>query len=133
MDVVGGNKTASITCTTPLSATRSATITWALSIKTPIELIVTVTSVPSNVVTTWLFDNIVDITLAPTTWCFKISVNVGISANNAVTVPAGNKLNAASVGANNVNDPGSDKTPSKAQASIATFKVVWSEEFETIS
>ena len=80
-----------------------------------------------------MFDNIVDITLAPTTWCFKISVNCGISFNNAVTVPAGNKLKAASVGANNVNDPGSDKVPSNPHASIATFKVVWSVEFETIS
>ena len=116
-----------------MSATISATVTIALSMKTPIELIVTVTLVPSNVVTTWLFDNIPDITLDPTTWCFKISVNWGMSASNAANVPDGNKLNAASVGANNVNDPGSDKTPFKAQASIATFSVVWSEEFDTIS
>ena len=128
-----GINTASITCTTPLSATISATITWALSINTPIELMVTVTVVPFNVVTTWLLDNIDDITVAPTTWCFKILVNCGISFNNAATVPAGNKLNAASVGANNVRVPAPDKTPFNEQASIAAFNVVWSVEFETIS
>ena len=128
-----GINTASITCTTPLSATISATITWALSINTPIELMVTVTVVPFNVVTTWLLDNIDDITVAPTTWCFKIFVNCGILFNNAATVPAGNKLNAASVGANNVRVPAPDKTPFNEQASIAAFNVVWSVEFETIS
>ena len=116
-----------------MSATISATVTWALSIKTPLALIVTVTSVPSKVVTTWLFDNIPDITLAPTTWCFNISVNCGMSFNNAVTVPAGNKLKAASVGANNVSEPGSDKTTSNPHASIAVFKVVWSLELDTMS
>ena len=52
LDGVGGNKTASIICTTPLSAITSATVTCALSINTPLVLIVTVTSVPFNVVTT---------------------------------------------------------------------------------
>ena len=66
----------------------------------------------------------VDITLSATTWWVKISVNCGILFNKAVTVPAGNKLNAASVGANKVNGPGSDKTPSKEHASIAVFNVV---------
>ena len=47
-----------------------------------------------------------------------------MSFNKAVTVPAGNKLNAASVGANKVNGPAPDNTPSKEQASIAVFKVV---------
>ena len=53
LDGAGGSKTASITCTTPLSATISATVTKALSMYTPDELIVTVTSVPSKVVITW--------------------------------------------------------------------------------
>ena len=53
-----------------------------------------------------------------------MSVNCGISFNNAVTVPDGSKLNAASVGANNVNGPGPDNVASKAQASIAVFNVV---------
>ena len=53
-----------------------------------------------------------------------MSVNCGMSFNNAVTVPAGSKLKAASVGANNVSVPGSDKTTSNAHASIAVFKVV---------
>ena len=56
-----------------------------------------------------------------------------MSASNAATVPDGNKLNAASVGANNVNVPGSDKVPFKAQASIAAFNVVWSADPETMS
>ena len=115
----------------------SAPVTWAIvpfpdSIKTPAPEIVTIT-LPFKVGTTRLFDNIVDNTLSPTTWCNKISVNCGISASKAVTVPAGNKLNAASVGANNVNGPAPDKVPSNAQASIATFNVVWSGEFDTIS
>ena len=116
-----------------MSAVRSFTITLALSIKTPFELIVTTTSVPFKVVTIWLFDNIVDITLSPTTWWSNILVNCGISFNKAGTVPAGNALNATSVGANNVNGPGPDKVASNEQASIAAFNVVWSVELETIS
>ena len=46
-----------------------------------------------------------------------------MSANNAATVPAGNALNAASVGANKVNGPGPDNVPPKLQAFIANFKV----------
>ena len=133
LDGVVGNKTASITCTTPLSAIISATVTCALSINTPLELIVTVTSVPFKVVTTWLFDNIDDITLPWTTWCCNILVNKGISFNKADTVPAGNKLKAVSVGANKVNGPAPDNAPSSAHASTATFKVVWSGELDTIS
>ena len=73
-----GNNTASTTCTTPLSATTSATVTIALSIYTPDELIVTVTSVPSNVVTTCPFVSIPDMTLSPTTWWSKIFVRRGV-------------------------------------------------------
>ena len=132
-DGVGGSNTASITCTTPLSATKSATVTCALSINTPLAFIVTVTSVPNSVVTICPFVSIVDITLSATTWCFKISVSWGISFRRAVTVPTGNKLKAASVGANNVNGPGPDKTPSNEHASIAVFSIVWSVELDTIS
>ena len=95
-----------------------------MSINTPDELIVTVISVPSSVVTSCPLDSIPDITLSATTWCFKIFVNCGISFNNAVTVPAGSKLNAPSVGANNVKGPAPDKTPSNAHASIAVLSVV---------
>ena len=63
----GGSNTASIACTTPLSATKSATVTCALSINTPLAFIVTVTSVPNSVVTICPFVNIVDITLSATT------------------------------------------------------------------
>ena len=41
-----GINTASITCTTPLSATRSVTVTLALLMKTPSPLKVTITSFP---------------------------------------------------------------------------------------
>ena len=51
-------------------------------------------------------------------------VSCGISFKRAVTVPAGNKLKAASVGAKSVNGPGPDKVPFSEQASIAVFKVV---------
>ena len=96
-------------------------------------LIVTVTSVPSKVVTIWPLTNIPDITLSPTTWCSKIFVNNGKSFKSATTVPWGKALNAASVGANSVNGPTPDKVPSNEQASTAVFKVVWSVEFETTS
>ena len=96
-------------------------------------MIDTVTSVPSNVVAIIPFDNIVDITLSPKTWCFKMSVNVGMSLSSAATVPAGKALNAASVGANKVNGPGPDNVPSNPQALIAVSKVVWSLELVTIS
>ena len=131
---VGGNKTASITCTTPLSAIISATVTMALSIYTlPFVSINTVKSVPSNVVAIIPLNNVVDITVSAKTWCFKISVRVGMSFNKAVTVPAGKALNAASVGANKVNVPGADNVPSNPQASIAVSKVVWSLELATMS
>ena len=116
-----------------MSATISATVTWALSINTPFELIVTVTSSPSKVVTTCPLDNIPDVTLSPTAWCSKILVKVGKSLNNAVNVPWGSALNAASVGANNVNGPGPERTPSNEHVSIAISKVVWSGEVTTIS
>ena len=48
-------------------------------------------------------------------------------------MPEGKALNAASVGANNVNGPGPDKVPSNEQASTAAFRVVWSGELDTIS
>ena len=47
-----------------------------------------------------------------------------MSFNNAVIVPAGSRLNAASVGANSVNGPAPDNTPSNAHASIAVLSVV---------
>ena len=129
----GGNNTASITWTTPLSANTSATVTIALSIYTPVESIVTLTLVPSKVVTNCPLDNIDDITLSPTTWCSNISVRVEISFNSAGTVPGGKALKAASVGANNVNGPGPDNVELSAQVSTATSKVVWSGELDTIS
>ena len=46
-----GINTASITCTTPLSASISATVTIASLIITPFSSIVTVKSEPSSVVT----------------------------------------------------------------------------------
>ena len=111
----------------------SATVTIALSIYTLPFVIDTVTSVPNSVVAIIPFDNILDITLSPKTWCIKISVNAGMSFNKAVTVPAGKALNAASVGANKVNGPGPDNVPSKPQASMATSSVVWSFELATMS
>ena len=54
----------------------------------------------------------------------KIFVNNGKSFKSAATVPCGNALNAASVGANNVNGPVPDKVPSNEQASNATLSVV---------
>ena len=59
-------------------------------------------------------------------------VSVGISFKRAGTVPDGDALNAASVGANNVNGPGPDKVPSNEQASTAAFKVV-SDELDKMS
>jgi len=47
-----------------------------------------------------------------------------ISFKRAGTVPDGSALNAASVGANNVNGPVPESVPSNEQASTATFKVV---------
>ena len=46
-------------------------------------------------------------------------VNKGRSFNSAANVPVGRALNAASVGANNVNGPGPDKVPPSPQESIA--------------
>ena len=63
----GGNNTASMTCTTPLSATTSATVTCALFINTPSVLIVTVISFPFNVATTIPSIKSVDLTSPDTT------------------------------------------------------------------
>ena len=46
---VGGNNTASITCTTPLSATMSAAVTMASLMNTPVSPMVTVTLGPRSV------------------------------------------------------------------------------------
>src|SRR5210317_1786637 len=48
-----GISTASITCTTPLSASKSATVTMASLIYTPSAVIFTVTSLPNTVVIIW--------------------------------------------------------------------------------
>ena len=74
-----------------------------------------------------------DITVSPNTWWVRIPVSWGKSLNKAATVPDGNKLNAASVGANKVNVPGPERTPSSEHVSIAISKVVWSGEVTTIS
>jgi hypothetical protein len=85
---------------------------------------VTVTFVPNNVVTTCPLDNIPDLTLSASTWCFKIFVKSGRSFNRAVIVPGGRALNAASVGANKVNGPGPCRYADKPQVSIAVFKML---------
>ena len=116
-----------------MSAVISATVTWALSIKTPDELIVTVTSVPKSVVTIWPLVNIPDVTLSPTTWCNKILVNSGRSFKRAARVPEGSALNAASVGAKRVKGPLPESVVAREHASIAVFKDVWSGELDTMS
>jgi predicted SAM-dependent methyltransferase len=52
-------------------------------------------------------------------------VSVGISFKRAGTVPDGNALNAASVGANNVNGPGPDSVPDKNIVKIKFFIIVF--------
>ena len=51
-------------------------------------------------------------------------VRAGISFKSASTVPAGNAAKAASVGANTVNGPSPDNTPSKSAAIIAASSVL---------
>ena len=92
----------------------------------------TVTSVPNNVVTTWPFVSIPDITLSPTTWWSKIFVRRGVLLKTLKSVPP-RAVKAASVGANTVNGPGPDKVASNEHESIAAFKYAWSVELETIS
>ena len=116
-----------------MSATTSATVTIALSIYTPDGFIVTVTSVPNNVVTTCPLDSIPDITLSPTTWCSNIFVNNGTSFNNPSTVPEPSALNAASVGANNVNGPGPERVPPNPHVSTAISNKLWSADVTTTS
>ena len=57
-----------MTWTTPLVATRSATMTWASLMKMPASLMVTVTSAPLSVVTIWPSLRSVLSAVAPTTW-----------------------------------------------------------------
>ena len=99
---------------------------------TPDELIVTVTSVPNNVLTTCPFDNIADITLSPVTWCRRISVNSGVLLKTLKSVPPSDKK-AASVGANRVKGPGPVNVEFSEHESIAAFKYVRLFELETIS
>ena len=54
----------------------------------------------------------------------KIFVSVGISFNKAGTVPEGRALNAASVGANNVNGPAPERATSNPHAFTAASNVV---------
>ena len=53
-----------------------------------------------------------------------MSFKVGISSNKPATVPSGNLPKASSVGANTVNDPSPDKTPSNSAACSAATRVV---------
>ena len=53
-----------------------------------------------------------------------MSFKVGISSNKAPTVPSGNLLKASSVGANTVNEPSPDNTPSNSAACNAATRVV---------
>lgn len=63
-----GSNTASMTCTTPLLASISATLTFTSLMKTPLSLIVTVTSAPLTVAMTWPSFRSVESALAPTAW-----------------------------------------------------------------
>ena len=130
---VEGIRTTSITWTTPFDPIMSALVTVELSIITPFILMLTVKSVKFKFWSAWPSDKDVETALSSTTWCFKILVYWGRSLNKLPNVPGGNKSKAASVGANSVNGPLPDNTPSSEQVSIATFKVVWSAELDTIS
>ena len=60
-------------------------------------------------------------------------VSVGRSFKSAATVPVGNALNAASVGANNVNGPTPESAPSNPHVSTAISNKLWSNDVTTTS
>ena len=64
------------------------------------------------------------ITFPLTTWYKRISFNAGMSASNESKVPSGSLPNASSVGANTVNGPSPDSTPSNSAACKAVTNVV---------
>ena len=128
-----GINTASITCTTPLSAIISATVTIALSIITPLSLIETINSVPFNVIAIIPSDRSVESTEPDTTWWVRIAVNRSMSASTASRVPSGNASKAASVGANTVNGPSAERASTKPAAITAVSKVLWSSDPTIIS
>ncbi len=122
-----GTSTASITCTIPFSASRSATVTIASLIITFPPVMVTVTSCPNNVSSICPSERSVDIAAPDTTWYNNTSASAPVgSASKASSTPIGKLLKAASVGANTVKGPAAERSSSNSAAITAVSKVVWS-------
>ena len=123
----GGNKTWSITCTTPFVASKSGAVTWAVLIKTSIiALIDTVISWPKTVVAVWPSVKVFDKTSAPKTWYNNALVNLPVGSPVNVATSVGFKLaNAASVGAKTVNVPTPDNVAFNPAELINASKVLW--------
>ena len=128
-----GINIASMTCTTPLSAIISATITFAFPIITIPSVIDTDTSPPCSVVTIMPSDKSVLNAVPDTTWFNSICVNCPVgSASNVSRTSSGIKPNASSVGANTVKGPSDASVSSKPAATIAASSVLCISEFSII-
>merc|ERR1719424_2344046 len=122
----GGSITASMTCTTPLTAYTSASVTLALSIDTVDPDIVTFTSCPSRVLTCSPFLRSAATTSAETTWYFKTCTRALMFAGlrSSARTPFGKLSKAASVGAKTVNGPLPDRTVARLAFVTAATRVL---------
>ena len=124
----GGNNTASITCTTPLSAVRSATVTWASLMNTPSMVMLTVTSGPRRVSIIWPSDKSPLMASPATTWYCKMAPRSSEAnrSSGVISRASTTAVMAASVGANTVNGPSADKASARPAAPTAVASNVWS-------
>ena len=121
-----GNKTASMTWTTPLSATRSVTVMRALFTYAPESVNEMVNSSPFKVGTIIWSIKSASKTFPPWTWRVKMDVNVSMSAKTAASVAESMAAKASSVGANTVKGPSPLKVPARSAAKTASSNVSWS-------
>ena len=121
-----GNNTASMTCTTPLSASRSVTVMRALFTYAPESVNEMVNSSPFRVGTIiWSIKSPAK-TFPPCTWRVKMAVNVGTSAKMPASVAESIAAKASSVGAKTVNGPSSLRAPARSAEMTADSRVSWS-------
>ncbi len=124
---VGCVMTASITCTTPLSASMSVTVIMAWLMYAIWSNRDTNASVPSSISTIWPSERSPAITLPLATWYWRMEVRFPEgSASSASIVSWPSAANASSVGANTVKGPVPDKAVSNPAANTAASRVLWS-------
>ncbi len=121
---VGCVITASMTCTTPLSASISVTVIIAWLMYALESNSDTKASVPSSISTIWPSERSPAITLPLATWYCRMLASAPVaSANNASMVSWPSASNASSVGANTVKGPSPESAPARSAAITAASRL----------